>query len=216
MNIIIDNFNTIIPLLEFPSKDNFYFVQVLQRKKDHSGERVGGSNNNSRLIKAYYINSVDKLITHKEEMIRLSRLFNARVGINLNPRSFEKTAFQLLQKISNQMMNKDFYNVRKAYDSVCGNYHGEIDKRWIIDVDSQDGDRLKVCAKSKSIEKFINEEHAKITNKDYKVLAEVSTKNGYHIITNPFNLEAFNKAYPDVEVHKNNPTLLYYNYESTT
>lgn len=204
---MINNFELILPLLEFPDKDNFYFVQVLQRKKDHKGTRLGGSNNNSRLIKAYYINSPEKLLIHQEEMIKLADLFNARVGINLNPRSYEKTAFQLLQKVSNQMMNKDFYGVRKAYDSVCGNYHSEIDKRWLVDIDNENGYDMQ--ARVKYITSVIEELQSEITNKDYRILATIPTKNGYHLITNPFNIDAFNKQVLDVEIHKNNPTLLY-------
>lgn len=67
----INNFRLIEPLLEFPHKDSFYFLQVLQRKKDHPGVPLGGSNNNSRLIKAYYIKSVEKLRVHEEEIIKL-------------------------------------------------------------------------------------------------------------------------------------------------
>ena len=33
----------------------------------------------------------------------------------------------------------------------------------------------------------------------------------YHIITTPFNMEAFKKLYPEVDVHKNNPTILFCN-----
>lgn len=205
--MIIDNFDKIIPLLEFPGEDNFYFVQILQRKKDNLEQRFGGgSNNNSRLIKAYYINSIDKLLLYKEEIIKLAVVFNARVGINLNARSFEKTGYQLLQKIANQMMNKDFYNIRKSYDSVCGNYHAEIDKRWIIDIDTKDKNEVT------RIEHFINLQHKKIINKDYRILEILETKNGYHIISNPFNLEVFSAEYPQIEVHKNNPTLLYMKY----
>ena len=29
------------------------------------------------------------------------------------------------------------------------------------------------------------------------------------LITTPFNLQQFKEKYPDVDVHKNNPTLLY-------
>lgn len=200
---MIDNFDQIAPLMHFPSSDNFYFVQVLQRKKDHAGVRLGGSNNNSRLIKAYHISSVEKLFVFKEEMIRLAEVFNARVGINLNPRSFEKTAFQLLEKVAHQMQNKNFYDVRKAYDSVCGNYHAEMDKRWIVDIDTKDMTVVN------AIQNYINELHNMIKNREYSTLALIETKGGYHIITNPFNLELFSKQYPTIEVHKNNPTLLY-------
>jgi hypothetical protein len=201
-----DNFDKILPLLEFPTEDNFYFVQILQRKKDHPGINVGGSNNNSRLIKSYHINSPEKLMIYKDEMIAMADLFQARVGINLNPRSFEKTAYQLLIKVSNQMQNKDFYNIRKSYDSVCGNYHSEIDKRWLVDVDKGE---FHLEARLKYIKDTINDLHSEIANRDYKILATLPTKNGYHIITHPFNLAKFREIVCDVEVHKNNPTLLY-------
>lgn len=61
---MIDNFDLISELLEFPHSDSFYFVQILQRKKDHAGP-LGGSNNNSRLIKAYFIESEEKLFLYK-------------------------------------------------------------------------------------------------------------------------------------------------------
>lgn len=197
---MINNKELILPLLEFPHKDSFYFVQILQRKKDHKGTALGGSNNNSRLIKAYYVTSKEKLEILWEEMTKLADLFNARVSINLNPRSFEKTAFAVMQKIANQMMNKDFYNVRKAYDSVCGIYQDELDKRWIIDIDREDMPQLY------DIWTFVEELQREITNKPYKILANLPSKSGCHIITNPFNIERFSKKFPKIEIHKNNPT----------
>lgn len=198
-----DNFDLVKPLLEFPHKDSFYFIQILQRKKDHKGERLGGSNNNSRLIKAYYITSKEKLDIHREEMIKLAEVFNARVSINLNPRNFQKAGFHVLQKIANQMSNGDFYSIRKAYDSVCGEYHSEIDKRWLIDIDKED------LGKKDEIVGCVNLLQNKITNKPYKILAILPSKSGVHIITNPFNLEEFKKWYPTIEIHKNNPVNCY-------
>ena len=37
----------------------------------------------------------------------------------------------------------------------------------------------------------------------------VKTKSGFHIITQPFNLLKFKEKYPDTDVQKKNPTLLY-------
>ena len=42
-----------------------------------------------------------------------------------------------------------------------------------------------------------------------KFIAEIPTKSGCHLITTPFNLQQFKEKYPDIDVHKNNPTLLY-------
>jgi len=201
---MIDNKELIKPLLIFPKKeDSFYFVQILQRKKDHKGECLGGSNNNSRLIKAYYINSIEKLEKQWEEMTKLAQLFEARVSINLNPRSFEKAGFQLLSKVAHQMENKDFYNIRKAYDSVLGNYHSEMDKRWLIDIDKEDLD------KTEEIVNFVESLQSMITNKPYKIFARIPSKSGMHIITNPFNLDNFKRNYHSIEIHKNNPTSLW-------
>jgi hypothetical protein len=36
------------------------------------------------------------------------------------------------------------------------------------------------------------------------------TKSGFHIVTQPFNLLKFKQRYPDVDVQKKNPTLLYF------
>lgn len=200
----VNNKEIIKPLLTFPKPgDSFYFVQILQRKKDHKGVALGGSNNNSRLIKAYYINSLEKLEVHWEEMVKLAELFNARVSINLNPRSFEKAGFQLLAKVAHQMENKDFYNIKAAYDSVLGNYHAEMDKRWIIDIDKEDVPEMT------RISSTIRDLQAKIENKPYQILTSIPSKSGYHIITNPFNLESFSKEWPKIEIHKNNPTNLY-------
>lgn len=116
---MINNFEQIKKLLSFNSDDEFYFVQILQRKKDNPGN-VNGSNNSSRLIKAYYIDSIEKLNKQQDEMIQLANLFNARVGINLNKRSYYKTAFNTLQTFANQMHNKEFKYLYRTYNTACG------------------------------------------------------------------------------------------------
>lgn len=208
---MVNNFNLIEPLLEFPKSDSFYFLQILQRKKDHKGTTLGGSNNNSRLIKAYYITSKEKLRIHEEEIIKLCEVFNARASINLNPRSFEKAAFRLLTKVADQMSNKDFYNVRRAYDAICGEYHSEMDKRWLIDIDSPEVALVDHVADV--IDKIQQEDYSKRKDKDdkprYEVLMRIPSKSGWHIITQPFNPVTFKVLFPEIEIHRNNPTNLF-------
>lgn len=138
-------------------------------------------------------------------MVKLAEVFDARVMINLNPRNFRKAGFHMLQKIANSMANDDFYNLHKVYTSVCGEYHSEIDKRWLIDIDK---DELHLKEK---IVQYINLSHLSMsehkTAGNYKILAEIPSKSGLHIITNPFNL--LNWTWKDVEIHKNNPVNLY-------
>jgi len=202
---MINNRELIEPLLNFPHKDIFYFVQVLHRKKDHKGTVLGGSNNNSRLIKAYFITSLEKLDKQWEEMVKLAEVFEARVMINLNPRNFRKAGYHMLQKIANSMANDDFHNLHRVYTSVCGEYHSEIDKRWLIDLDSHQ------VLSAHGIKEFVKKEHLKLANHDkvtrYSVLGEIPSKSGIHIITNPFNLKEW--KWPEIEIHKNNPVNLY-------
>jgi hypothetical protein len=42
-----------------------------------------------------------------------------------------------------------------------------------------------------------------------KFITLIPSKSGFHIIMKPFNLQKFKSEYPDVEIHKNNPTNLY-------
>ena len=37
----------------------------------------------------------------------------------------------------------------------------------------------------------------------------IRTKNGFHVVTRPFNLHIFAKQYPNIQVHKDNMTLIY-------
>ena len=195
---MIDNFDKIRSLLSFNSEDEFYFIQILQRKKDNPGN-IHGSNNSSRLIKAYYIDSFDKFDKQKDEMIQLANLFNSRIGINLNKRSYYKTAFNTLQKIADQMHNKEFKYVYRAWNTSCGIYNSVEDKIWILDVDD-------IGRKSNDILRFIEKECQPIGNKFIDI---IPSKSGYHILTRAFDLSKFKDVYPDIEIHKNNPTNLY-------
>jgi len=189
---MINNFDTIKLLLDFRSDDDFYHCQIIKRKKEHPELR-----SNSYIVKTYYIKKYEELDYYRDEMIALAELHNARVQINLNRRSFEKMAFHTQKKIADQLMNKDYRSVRKAYNSCCGKYSNETDKKWIIDIDTKDSDFME------EIEELL---HNRLDIHDF---IELPTKNGYHIITKPFNLQEFKKYYDNIDIHKNNPTILY-------
>lgn len=94
--------------------------------------------------------------------------------------------------------------------------NGEIkgeESRWVVDVDEKldEEDRDSILDFIDSLEPRIT-----VTNgtevKDItstKIVAEIPTKSGWHLITTPFNLQQFKLIYPDIDVHKNNPTILY-------
>ena len=200
---MIDNFEQIRSMLEFRSSDDFYFLQILQRKKDvkpDSERKVAGSNNNSRLIKYYTVYSLEHFDKIKKEVKELCDLFHARAGINLNRRSYKKTSLHLLKKVTDQILNKDYQHSIKAYSSVCGTYSNESNKKWILDIDEP------INRSHNEMILFAERECEPDGN---KFVAVIPSKSGSHIIMNPFNLIKFKQAYPYVEIHKDNPTNLY-------
>ncbi len=140
-----------------------------------------------------------------EEIKLLCNFSNARACINLNRRSFEKVAFQNLKKVTDQILNKDWKSVRKAYESVCGACNNEKAKKWIIDIDT------------KSLE-FINKlETCLITDNNnlVHIYSRLQTINGFHLIIAPFDSREFLTKFK-VDIQKDNPTLLYYNNNKIT
>lgn len=192
-----NNFERIKQLLKFESDDDFYYLQILKRKKENPD--IGF---NSITIKTYYITSLEQLESRKDEIIHLCDYHNARAYINLNVRSFETIAFHTLKKITDIIMAKDFKSARNAYESCCGTYGTGKNKSWIIDIDSSEF--------SVSIAKMITPIINSCKPDGDKIKAIIPTKNGVHLITSPFDLNEFRKLHGDgLDVHKNNPTILY-------
>ena len=55
---------------------------------------------------------------------------------------------------------------------------------------------------------------AKVNNIENPIIDIFETVNGFHVITKPLNYyKTFKDKFPEIEIHKNNPTLLYYDGE---
>lgn len=195
-----DNFEQIEKLLIFDSEDDFYHLQILKRKKENP--EIGS---NSYVIRTYCVRSKESLMEKRTEITEMCNTHNARAYINLSPRSFEKMAFHTLKKISDIIMNKDYKEVRKAFESVCGTYGNGKHKRWLIDIDWVDFEDKAIIATDivPLLEKLQIETGAE------PLIEYIPTKNGTHIITRPFNSSTFKYLYPNIIIHKNNPTVLY-------
>lgn len=193
---MIDNFKLIKSLLNFEDEYDFYFVQVLQRKKEHL--ELG---NNSRLIKCYYIFSTEQLDKRKEEMIKLAEVFNARLYIHLNKRNTRRIGFEMMQDLAKRLMDGTIESLHHIYDSTCGKHHQDKNKKWIVDLDG-------VNIKDPMIDQFVLDLE-KIEPFGDKCIEVIPTKNGVHLITKPFNKQVFKNMYSSIEIHCENPTILY-------
>jgi hypothetical protein len=185
---MIINLALIKPLLEFTSKDDFYLLEIIQRKKENPG-----LNKNARVIKTYTISSIEQLDSTMDELIKLCEVFNARAGIRLNKRSFKTTALDNLRKLTAVIISGEYPVAKNQYYKAAGSSKDRTDKKWIIDLDEND---LLMYNDIKSSIKRISRD---------AILAEIPSKTGIHLITKPFNRIEFN--YP-IEIHKDNPTNL--------
>lgn len=190
---MVNNFKLIVPLLDFKTEDDFYYLQILQRKKEN--EEIGS---NSHVVRNYYIKSVDHLLKYEKEIINICNVFNARAMFRLNKRSFEKTAYKCMVNLANTISNREFAFCNKSYDKATGQGHNEKNPYWIIDID---GGRVPL-----SMIGFIND---KCEPEGFKTILSIPSKSGCHLITHPFNVQTFKEKYPNIEVQKDNPTNLY-------
>jgi hypothetical protein len=193
---MINVLEQIRPLLTFESDDDFYFLQIIQRSKENEN-----LSSNSRVIKIYYIRSLEYLDKKWEEIKQLSDIFNARAMICLNKRSYRRVALKTLQNIANTMDSGNCQAISNSYSKACGQTHNAKLKTWIIDVDNPTigQDLLDTMRAS------INE----CRPDGDKIIMTLPTKNGFHIITHPFDIQQFNEFGWDVDIHKNNPINLY-------
>lgn len=172
------------------SPDLFFHVQLIQRKKE-----VPEINKNSNVIKSYAVKNMEYLENKLEsEIIPICKLLNARAMINLNPKSFKRVTHAMLRKLSGYIED-DFYEgaITKVFDSCASSTSIEklgIDKYWIIDIDTKDEEVLR---KAQSIVNLCEP----IVPGYNKIKGMLSTKNGYHLFTTPFNVQSFNKFKDD-------------------
>ena len=194
---MIYNFKLIKSLLEFPNDDIYYHLQILRRGKDHP--ELPATN---RVIKPYFICSLESLDYVEDEIKKLCEFFGARAYINLTPKSIKKTTMLQLKYLAQRAYEGDFKKIWKSWNTCAGEIKGE-EPRWVVDIDT-----YMDYYESEAFMDFINN-YIEPFNGDVKCLEWIPTKNGYHLITTPFNLQQFKEKYPDIDVHKNNPTLLY-------
>jgi hypothetical protein len=197
----INNLDIIKTLLKWEDANDFYFTQILRRKKENPD-----NTSNNTVISTYCISSMESLEKLYPEMVLLAKFHNARVYINLNRRNYEQLGLQMIKKVADCLMNKAYKDIRNTYDSICGSFHVEKPKKWVIDTDGYTSGQIQM------IQNLIIELGGTV----YEM---IPTVNGMHLITNPFNTQEFGKKWIEIsamnipDIQKNNPTLLYYSDE---
>jgi hypothetical protein len=208
---MIDNLNLIKELLNFDNEGDFYMLYVLKRKKDQTTDK---SNHQSvRTIKTYCIESIDHLEKRYDEVKQLCEIFKARAYIHVQKQNQKDVSLNMMVELAQRIQNGQ-HNQKGLFDSVVGQLKTS-EKRWIIDIDDSKVPSPMMIA-------FIEYECRPITVVKFddagipighevgpKVEAVIPTKNGHHLITKRFDVMKFKEKYPNIDIQKKNPTLLY-------
>jgi len=194
---MIDNLEQIKQLLNFENEGDFYMLYVFKRKKDQpEGER--DNHQSVRTIKTYCVESIEYLEKRYDEIKQLCEMFKARAYIHVQKQNHKDVSLEMMMSLAERIKNGQ--HIQKGlFDSVVGQIK-TYEKRWIVDVDTKD--EVELNAVKFAINKFCRPEGD-------KVYATIPTKNGYHLITDRFDVMEFAKHFPETEIQKKNPTLLY-------
>lgn len=194
---MINNIEFIKPLLTFDNEGDFYQLFVFLRKKDQpEGEK--DNHQSVRTIKSYCVTSHEYLNKRYDEIKMLCEVFKARAYIHVAKQNHRDVGMNMITEIVTRIQSGQL-NQKNVFDSVVGQIKTQ-EKRWIVDLDNVD---LYGC---RPIMDFINS----LRPEGPKVEAIIPTKSGYHLITKRFDVMEFKKHFPNIDIQKKNPTLLYY------
>ena len=194
---MIDNINIIKPLLNFTDEGDFYMLYIFKRKKDQpEGEK--DNHQSVRTIKTYCIENLDYLDNRYDEIKQLCEMFNARAYIHVQKQNHKDVSLEMLIELANRIKS-GAHKQQNLFDSVVGQLKTQ-EKRWIIDVDDKDTKELV----------GITEVIHNARPEGDKLEACLPTQNGYHLITKRFDVQMFRTVFPNIDIQKKNPTLLYF------
>ena len=193
---MINNIELIKPLLNYENRGDFYMLYVFKRKKDQpEGER--DNHQSVRTIKTYCIESIDHLERRYDEIIQLCEMFKARAYIHVQKQNHFDVSLSMMAALAQKIQNGN-HNQKGLFDSVVGQIKTQ-EKRWIVDIDTKDGRTIFEIEAAVNISK----------PEGNKIITTIPTKNGVHLITERFDSRSFGELYPDIDIQKKNPTLLY-------
>jgi hypothetical protein len=193
---MIDNIEKIKELLNFEKEGDFYMLYVFKRKKDQPEEEKD-NHQSVRTIKTYCIESINHLERRYDEIKQLCEMFKARAYIHVQKQNHFDVSLNMMVDLAQRIQNGQ-HNQKGLFDSVVGQIKTQ-EKRWIVDIDTKDEESLL------EIMKFVNQ----CRPEKNKIYTTIPTKNGYHLITGRFDVMEFKKKYPEIDIQKKNPTLLY-------
>lgn len=208
---MVDNFELFkryyineISIAPLPEDDMYFVIELIRRGKDHPDLPAANYH-----FKNYYIRSIDDFNKYENEIKAVCDLLKLRAYISVTIKSFKQVALNTSAELVRRIANGDFKKSYIVYDSCSAKYRNKFMKRYVVDID----DMSKIDLIKNVIDniKPFNEQ---------KIILEVPTKSGIHLITKPFDILHFNQKLIESkefdkhtlpEIKKNHISLLYEN-----
>lgn len=203
---IVDNFEVLMAHMDFVDPNDRYIVHIMRRPKDCKAiANVLGSNESQRKIHSYCIPDIDYLRRKIPAIKELCRSCRARAYLVVQPKDNFECLANLGRKIFETFQMKN-YSVKPEHLlwTAYGETHKSRRKQWIIDLDNDTmverwiqvnfggqvlNERVWTVDEVFDFVRSQVEKVGKCPNDVYRI----PTRNGWHIITPPFNLQEAQK-----------------------
>jgi hypothetical protein len=180
-------------ILKFVNEGDFYYCNILLRKKDMNTDK--GNHQSVRVIKDYEFYSIEDLDKRYDEIKKIAEIFKARVYLGVNRLNDSQVAIRMIKSLADRLESGN-NKCRNLWSSTVGTLSAQGEKRWVVDIDQEElfmKDEIK--------------EHIQSLEPDGdKIICEIPTKSGIHLITKPFRVDKF--QYTN-DIQKLNPSILF-------
>jgi hypothetical protein len=198
-----NNFEKIRNFLNFKNENDFYFIQIIKRRKENPELKT-----NSKIVRDIYIYSLEDFDNKIDNIKYLCEIEKARAYIRLNKRDSKKVGLQMLKRITDLIISENYKAICNIYPSVAGEFSSDEDKTWVIDVDDfnliPEPTFKKICQDLTDLQ---------VETGRQPLVEIIPTKNGIHLITRPFNIAKAQVLHPEIlnkeNIKKDSPTLLF-------
>ena len=203
----VDNFDLIKDFFFFKEDlgpeyagDWFYMVQIMTRTKD-TGEKP-------KHIHTLFVESREYLMSHKDMIVKLCEAFNARAYISVNPSSYKKCVLESFAELATMVENERYRGILSLPETMAGAYTnplGKEHKKWVVDLDD-----LRTEEELQPFIDFIMNEYNESKRETSGEIIVVPTVSGSHLLVTPFDKRGFKGRWPNILIHENSPSILYY------
>jgi hypothetical protein len=188
-----NNFKNIRTLMNFDNEGDFYFIQIIKRRKDAGNEdmRKGEST-----VEYFYIYSFEDFDKMEPKILASTERNNARAYFLINKRNTKRIALETNKLIAEYLVSEQYTAIKSVYTRACGRFNsaGKGNRKWLIDADTPTE---------------ISDTREFLLSINAEILMELPTKNGLHFITKPFNVTLFANRFGNADdIKKDNGTLL--------